>query len=51
MIILPGEKKALVVLTNGTAGDPIIRAVFNNTLNRNGGLSLTEKKIDLESDF
>lgn len=42
LIILPEEKKALVVLTNGTAGNPILQSVFHALLNPDGSLAKTE---------
>ncbi|MEO1028690.1 MAG: serine hydrolase domain-containing protein, partial [Pseudomonadota bacterium] len=41
LIIIPEQKKALVVLTNSSAGWPFIRSVFDATLNRNGELAET----------
>jgi CubicO group peptidase (beta-lactamase class C family) len=36
IVLVPGRKQGLVVLTNSSAGGPILLAALNATLNRNG---------------
>jgi CubicO group peptidase (beta-lactamase class C family) len=37
MFFVPGRKRGLVVLTNGSAGRPLLLAALNSTLNARGG--------------
>lgn len=45
LIVIPEREEALVVLTNGSAGWPIIRAIFNATLNRDGLLDELDEAL------
>jgi len=37
LFLVPGQKRGLVVLTNGSAGRPLLLAALNSTLNAHGG--------------
>jgi CubicO group peptidase (beta-lactamase class C family) len=37
LFLVPGEKRGLVVLTNGSAGRPLLLGALNSTLNARGG--------------
>jgi CubicO group peptidase (beta-lactamase class C family) len=45
VILLPQSGRGLVVLTNGSNGGPIIRAILNATLNADGSLEVVERMI------
>lgn len=50
LILLPEENRALVVLTNSSAGWPLIARIFDATLNADGGLSATAEQLYGGSD-
>ncbi|MEM7665511.1 MAG: serine hydrolase [Pseudomonadota bacterium] len=45
LVVIPERDEALIVLTNSSAGWPIIRAAFNATLNREGSLDALEQAL------
>ena len=47
VVLLPESGGGLVVLTNGSNGGPIIRAILNTTLNADGSLEVVDKMIPI----
>jgi CubicO group peptidase (beta-lactamase class C family) len=45
IILLPDSGSGLVVFTNGSNGGPIIRAILNATLNRDGSLEIVDSML------
>ncbi|NRA31337.1 MAG: serine hydrolase [Parvularculaceae bacterium] len=51
LIVVPERNEALVVLTNSSAGWPIVRSVFNATLNQDGSLQNIGDKLYGDVEF
>ncbi len=43
LFLVPGQKRGLVVLTNGSAGRPLLLAALNSTLNARGAIPATRR--------
>lgn len=46
LLLVPGQKRGLVVLTNGSAGRPLLLAALNTTLNARGEFPQLQAKIE-----